>query len=82
MLQDVIGYLGGIFIMVSFVPQVIKSYKNKKREGYFNLDDCCDFAWHNVLNCLWISDWKQTSCNNECYFWGNCYIPINPKNQI
>jgi len=29
MLQDVIGYLGGIFIMISFVPQVIKSYKTK-----------------------------------------------------
>ena len=26
---DVIGYLGGIFIMISFVPQVIKSYKTK-----------------------------------------------------
>ena len=29
MIQDAIGYLGGIFIMVSFVPQVIKSYKTK-----------------------------------------------------
>lgn len=29
MIEDVIGYLGGIFIMVSFVPQVIKSYKTK-----------------------------------------------------
>lgn len=28
-IQDVIGYLGGIFIMVSFVPQVIKSYRTK-----------------------------------------------------
>ena len=28
-LQEIIGYLGGIFIMVSFVPQVIKSYKTK-----------------------------------------------------
>ena len=32
MLQDIIGYLGGIFIMVSFVPQVIKSYKTKSVE--------------------------------------------------
>ena len=32
MLQDIIGYLGGIFIMVSFVPQVIKSYKTKRVE--------------------------------------------------
>ena len=29
MIEDIIGYLGGIFIMVSFVPQVIKSYKTK-----------------------------------------------------
>lgn len=29
MFQEIIGYLGGIFIMVSFVPQVIKSYKTK-----------------------------------------------------
>ena len=29
MIQDVIGYLGGIFIMISFIPQVIKSYKTK-----------------------------------------------------
>ena len=29
MLQDVIGYLGGIFIMISFVPQIIKSYRTK-----------------------------------------------------
>ncbi len=27
--QDVIGYLGGIFIMISFIPQIIKSYKTK-----------------------------------------------------
>lgn len=27
--QELIGYLGGIFIMISFVPQVIKSYKTK-----------------------------------------------------
>ena len=32
MLQDVIGYLGGIFIMISFVPQVIKSYRTKSVE--------------------------------------------------
>lgn len=29
MIEDVIGYLGGIFIMISFIPQVIKSYKTK-----------------------------------------------------
>ncbi len=29
MLKDIIGYLGGIFIMVSFIPQVVKSYKTK-----------------------------------------------------
>lgn len=29
MLTEIIGYLGGIFIMVSFVPQVTKSYKTK-----------------------------------------------------
>ncbi len=29
MLQDIMGYLGGIFIMISFVPQVIKSYMTK-----------------------------------------------------
>ena len=29
MIEDTIGYLGGILIMVSFIPQVIKSYKTK-----------------------------------------------------
>ncbi|MBI2542248.1 PQ-loop repeat-containing protein [Candidatus Woesearchaeota archaeon] len=29
MIEDIIGYLGGIFIMLSFIPQVIKSYKTK-----------------------------------------------------
>ena len=29
MIQDIIGYIGGIFIMISFVPQVIKSYRTK-----------------------------------------------------
>ena len=29
MIQEIIGYLGGIFIMVSFIPQVIKSYKTR-----------------------------------------------------
>jgi len=29
MIEDAIGYLGGIFIMISFIPQVIKSYKTK-----------------------------------------------------
>ena len=29
MIEDLIGYLGGIFIMISFIPQVIKSYKTK-----------------------------------------------------
>jgi len=29
MMEDIIGYLGGFFIMVSFIPQVIKSYKTK-----------------------------------------------------
>ncbi|MBI3027740.1 PQ-loop repeat-containing protein [Candidatus Woesearchaeota archaeon] len=29
MIEEIIGYLGGIFIMVSFIPQVIKSYKTK-----------------------------------------------------
>lgn len=32
MIEDIIGYLGGFFIMVSFVPQVIKSYKTKSVE--------------------------------------------------
>lgn len=32
MLQELIGYLGGIFIMISFVPQVIKSYRTKSVE--------------------------------------------------
>ncbi|MBI2650167.1 hypothetical protein HYX04_02530 [Candidatus Woesearchaeota archaeon] len=30
MIEDIIGYLGGIFIAISFIPQVIKSYKTKK----------------------------------------------------
>ena len=29
MIEDIIGYLGGIFIMISFIPQVVKSYKTK-----------------------------------------------------
>jgi len=29
MIEEIIGYLGGIFIMISFIPQVIKSYKTK-----------------------------------------------------
>ena len=29
MIEDFIGYLGGFFIMISFIPQVIKSYKTK-----------------------------------------------------
>ena len=29
MIEDLIGYLGGFFIMISFIPQVIKSYKTK-----------------------------------------------------
>jgi len=32
MLTELIGYFGGIFIMISFVPQVIKSYKTKSVE--------------------------------------------------
>lgn len=29
MIEDIIGYFGGIFIMASFIPQVIKSYRTK-----------------------------------------------------
>ena len=29
MIEDIIGYLGGLFIMISFIPQVIKSYKTQ-----------------------------------------------------
>ena len=29
MVVDFIGYLGGFFIMISFIPQVIKSHKTK-----------------------------------------------------
>lgn len=29
---ELIGYLGGIFIMISFIPQVIKSYKTRSVE--------------------------------------------------
>ena len=32
MIQDIVGYLGGIFIMISFIPQVIKSYRTKSVE--------------------------------------------------
>lgn len=32
MIEDIVGYLGGIFIMISFVPQVVKSYKTKSVE--------------------------------------------------
>lgn len=29
MIEDVVGYLGGFFIMVSFIPQVVKSHRTK-----------------------------------------------------
>ena len=29
MIEDMIGYLGGFFIMISFIPQVIRSYKTR-----------------------------------------------------
>ena len=29
MIEDIIGYLGGIFILISIIPQIIKSYKTK-----------------------------------------------------
>ena len=29
---DVVGYIGGFFIMISFLPQVIKSYRTKSVE--------------------------------------------------
>jgi len=29
MLKELIGYLGGVFIMISFIPQAIKSYQSK-----------------------------------------------------
>ena len=29
MIEDIIGYLGGILIVVSFIPQVIKTYRTK-----------------------------------------------------
>lgn len=32
MIEDIVGYLGGIFIMISFIPQVVKSYKTKSVE--------------------------------------------------
>ena len=30
MIEEIIGYLGGIFIAISFIPQVVKSYKTKR----------------------------------------------------
>ncbi|MBI2102189.1 hypothetical protein HYT53_06280 [Candidatus Woesearchaeota archaeon] len=29
MIQDMIGYIAGVFILFSIVPQIIKSYKTK-----------------------------------------------------
>ena len=29
MIQDIIGYLAGFFIIISFIPQILKSYKTK-----------------------------------------------------
>jgi len=29
MIEDIVGYLGGIFIMISFIPQVIRSYRTQ-----------------------------------------------------
>ena len=37
MIEDVIGYIGGIFIMVSFIPQVLKSYRTKSVEDLSTL---------------------------------------------
>lgn len=28
-MADIVGYLGGFFIMISFIPQVLKSYRTK-----------------------------------------------------
>ncbi|MBI2657230.1 hypothetical protein HYX08_00880 [Candidatus Woesearchaeota archaeon] len=30
MIEDIVGYLGGISIAISFIPQVVKSYKTKR----------------------------------------------------
>lgn len=32
MTEDIVGYLGGFFIMISFIPQVVKSYRTKSVE--------------------------------------------------
>ncbi|MBU0536676.1 MAG: hypothetical protein KKE20_06945 [Nanoarchaeota archaeon] len=29
MITEIIGYLGGLFIMISFIPQVVKSYRTR-----------------------------------------------------
>ena len=29
MIQDIMGYIAGVFILLSIVPQIIKSYKTK-----------------------------------------------------
>ena len=29
LLTDLVGYIGGFFIMISFIPQVFKSYKTR-----------------------------------------------------
>ncbi len=29
MIVDIIGYLAGFFIIISFIPQILKSYKTK-----------------------------------------------------
>ena len=29
LIQDILGYIAGIFIIVSIIPQIIKSYKTK-----------------------------------------------------
>ncbi|PIZ88704.1 MAG: hypothetical protein COX90_03205 [Candidatus Nealsonbacteria bacterium CG_4_10_14_0_2_um_filter_38_17] len=37
MIVDLIGYLGGFFIMVSFIPQVTQSFKTKSVEDLSSL---------------------------------------------
>lgn len=32
MIEEIIGYLGGFFITISFMPQLIKSYRTKSVE--------------------------------------------------
>ena len=83
MISDLVGYLGGIFIMISFVPQVIKSYKTKS---------VADLSiWMIIATFVGTLFWiiygfligsRQASNHNEHYIYLYCFLPNISENQL